>query len=78
MQVPSLIMVEGVRPARSGSVIPRRLIGKTRKGKAVGIEKRGSKAPWFVAAAGSRVCILEFFVIAKIPRKRNALAILST
>jgi hypothetical protein len=77
VQVPSLIVVEGIGSARGRSVIPRWLIGKIREGKAVGIEKRGREAPWFVATAGSRVCILEFFVIAKIPKKRNMLAMLS-
>lgn len=63
MQVASLRVVEGIRSARRGRVVTRRLIGKGREGEGVGIEQRRRKPPWLCGCSRRWVLITKGILI---------------
>lgn len=72
MQVAGLVVVESIGAARCGRIVPRRLVSKRGESKAVGVEKRGGEAPWFVVSTWCRVCVLDVFVVGKLAAMQSA------
>lgn len=60
-------MVDGVGSARSGSVVPRRLVGEGRECKAVRVEQRRREAPLLSISAGRRILVFDALYVAEVP-----------
>ena len=55
MEVACLVVVQGVRASRGGSIVSRRLVRKCGEGEGIWVEERRGKAPWFMLRSRRRI-----------------------